>query len=126
MQIKTNLLEVRDDAGVKTFTDVDTIQDGTGVFIFAEETIGTDNEGAPIVQKQLIFYAWSKVEKMLWHESTLIDAVRQNILMDMEEDLADALGLYDDDEEDEEAFEAKPNKDDPKNNPYEKEAKKDE
>tara|TARA_Y100000992_G_C20829551_1_gene288649 strand:- start:68 stop:445 length:378 start_codon:yes stop_codon:yes gene_type:complete len=125
MQIKTNLLEVRDGTELKTYADVDTIQDGTGVFIFAEETIGTDNEGEPIVQKQLIFYAWSKVEKMLWHESTLIDAVRQNILMDMEEDLADALGLYDD-EEDEEVFDTPPSKDDPTKNPYEKDEKKDE
>ena len=125
MQIKTNLLEVRDGTELKTYTDVDTIQDGTGVFIFAEETIGTDNEGEPIVQKQLIFYAWSKVEKMLWHEGTLIDAVRQNILMDMEEDLADALGLYDD-EEDQEVFDTPPSKDDPTKNPYEKDEKKDE
>jgi len=104
-----------------TYNDVLIIESDEGVYVEFETTIGKDNEGGDILERNLIMYPWENVAYIKWNEPTLIDMVKESVFSNMYEELEDLLESL---TEDEEATEVKPEesdtRDSPAFNPYDK------
>lgn len=118
MQQKVNAVSVMAGNEEKVFEDVTILKGSEGLYIETTEKIGTDNEGNDLNQTVLTMYPWEKIVSLSWNEPTLIESVKQAVILEQLQDLEGFLDDYDDEEEDE-ANPAEDKRDDPKVNPYE-------
>jgi hypothetical protein len=85
--------------------------------------IGTDNDGNDLIQEVLTMYPWEKVVSLAWTEKTLIESVKQAVVLEALQDLEGFLDDYEDEEEEDEVPKSDQSnsdkRDDPKVNPYE-------
>jgi DNA-binding cell septation regulator SpoVG len=116
MQQKVNSVTVQAGSEEKVFEDVLILKGSEGLYIETVEKIGTDNEGKDLLQPKLTMYPWEKVISMSWTEKTLIDAVKQGVILEALQEIEDFLEDYEDDEEEESSGDKR---DDPEVNPYE-------
>ena len=116
MQQKVNSVTVQAGSEEKVFEDVFILKGSEGLYIETVEKIGTDNEGKDLLQSRLTMYPWEKVISMSWTEKTLIDAVKQGVILEALQEIEDFLEDYEDDEEEESSGDKR---DDPEVNPYE-------
>lgn len=117
MQQKVNAVSVMAGKEEKVFEDVTILKGSEGLYIETTEKIGTDNEGNDLNQTVLTMYPWEKIVSLSWNEPTLIESVKQAVILEQLQDLEGFLDDYD--EEDEEAPSTEDKRDDPKVNPYE-------
>lgn len=107
MQVKANRVLVSNLDGTPTeFTDVEVIQGGNGLFVDHEVVIGKDNEGNDLKQKRFTLYPWEKVYLLEWNEPTLIEQVKEFVILteledfsELLEELQEELGIEEDEEE---------------------------
>ena len=107
MQVKANRVIVLDEEGQpKHFTDVEVIKGTYGLYVDYTDIIGTDTEGEDLTQAKFTMYPWEKVVIIDWNEKTLIEQVREFVILtqledfsDILEDLEEELGLTDVSEE---------------------------
>ena len=118
MQQKVNAVSVMAGNEEKVFEDVTILKGSEGLYIETTKKIGTDNEGNDLNQGVLTMYPWEKVVSLSWNEPTLIESVKQAVILEQLQDLEGFLDDYDDEEEDE-ASPTEDKRDDPKVNPYE-------
>lgn len=114
MQQKVNSVTVQVSNGEKTFDDVFILKGSEGLYIETVEKIGTDNEGKDLNQQRLTMYPWEKILSMSWTEKTLIDSVKQAVILEALQDLEEFLEDYDDEDEEDTGDK----RDDPEVNPY--------
>tara|TARA_Y100001972_G_C7582671_1_gene292238 strand:- start:64 stop:441 length:378 start_codon:yes stop_codon:yes gene_type:complete len=119
MQQKVNAVSVMAGKEEKVFEDVTILKGSEGLYIETTKKIGTDNEGNDLNQSVLTMYPWEKVVSLSWNEPTLIESVKQSVILEQLQDLEGFLDDYDDEDEEEEASPTKDKRDDPKVNPYE-------
>ena len=119
MQQKVNAVSVMAGKEEKVFEDVTILKGSEGLYIETTKKIGTDNEGNDLNQSVLTMYPWEKVVSLSWNEPTLIESVKQSVILEQLQDLEGFLDDYDDEEDEEEASPTKDKRDDPKVNPYE-------
>ncbi len=101
MQLKINRAIVRVGSEEKSHTDVVGIKGEFGLYVEYEDKIGTDNEGNDLTQKKLVMYPWEKVELLEWSENTLIEQVKELVILSQLEDLLEELEGYGDEDEEE-------------------------
>ena len=118
MQQKVNSVTIQVGSEEKTLTDVMILKGSEGLYVETTEKIGTDNEGNDLLQPTLTMYPWEKVITMSWTEKTLIETVKQGVILEALSEIESFLEDYEDDEEDTEE-ESGDKRDDPKVNPYE-------
>ena len=121
MQQKVNEVVIMIGSTEKVYKDVTILKGSEGIYIETSEKIGTDNDGNDLTQNVLTMYPWEKIISLAWKENTLIESVKQAVILEALQDLEGFLDDYDDDEEDEEEAPAssEDKRDDPKVNPYE-------
>lgn len=118
MQQKVNSVTIQVGSEELTLTDVMILKGSEGLYVETTEKIGTDNEGNDLLQPKLTMYPWEKVITMSWTEKTLIETVKQGVILEALSEIEGFLEDYEDDEEDEEGTSGD-KRDDPKVNPYE-------
>lgn len=118
MQQKVNSVTILAGTEQLTFEDVQILKGSEGLYIETVEKIGTDNEGKDLTQNKLTMYPWERVLSMSWTENTLIDTVKQGVILEALQEIEGFLEDYDDEEEEDEDGSAD-KRDDPKVNPYE-------
>jgi hypothetical protein len=125
MQQKVNTVTVLAGAEEKVYEDVVILKGAEGLYVESSKKIGTDIEGNDLIQEVLTMYPWERVVSLAWTEKSLIESVKQSVILEALRDLEDFLEDYEDDsdeddtEEDEEEDSTKSDKrDDPKVNPY--------
>lgn len=92
MQVKANrILALDEKSEVKEFNDVDVIKGTFGLYIEFLDTIGKDNEGKDLTQLKLQLFPWEKVLLLEWNEKTLIESVKEFVILTQLEDFADIL-----------------------------------
>ena len=64
-------------------------------------------------------YPWERVISQSWTENTLIESVKQSVILEALQDLEDFLEEYEEEEEDS-PTESKDSRDNPDVNPYDK------
>ena len=90
MQVKANLVIVaKPDGTNQTFENVNVIQGGNGLFIEHEVIIGKDNEGNDLKRNTFTLFPWEKVSLMEWNEPTLIEQVKEFVILTELEDFTD-------------------------------------
>ena len=117
MQQKVNSVTILVGTEEKTFTDVMILKGSEGLYIETTEKIGTDTEGKDLMQDTLTMYPWEKILHMSWSEKTLIESVKQGVILEALSEIESFLEDYEDEEDEEETTGDK--RDDPKINPYE-------
>jgi len=118
MQQKVNSVTIQVGSEEKTLTDVMVLKGSEGLYVETTEKIGTDNDGNDLLQPKLTMYPWEKIITMSWTEKTLIETVKQGVILEALSEIESFLEDYEDDEEDDEE-ESGDKRDDPKVNPYE-------
>ena len=118
MQQKVNSVTIQVGSEEKTLTDVMVLKGSEGLYVETTEKIGTDNDGNDLLQPKLTMYPWEKIITMSWTEKTLIETVKQGVILEALSEIESFLEDYEDDEEDAEE-ESGDKRDDPKVNPYE-------
>ena len=118
MQQKVNSVTIQVGSEELTLTDVMILKGSEGLYVETTEKIGTDNEGNDLLQPKLTMYPWEKVITMSWTEKTLIETVKQGVILEALSEIESFLEDYEDDEDDEEGTSGD-KRDDPKVNPYE-------
>ena len=114
MQVKANRVIVANHDGSTTeFTNVDVIQGGNGLFVEHKVVIGKDNENNDIVQQRFSLFPWEKVSLLEWNEPTLIEQVKEFVILTELEDFAELLEEIQDD-----MGEEAPAEEDKGENPY--------
>lgn len=116
MQQKVNSVTIQIGSEEKILQDVFILKGSEGLYIETNEKIGVDNEGNDLMQPTLSMYPWEKVITMSWTEKTLIESVKQGVILEALQEIEGFLEDYEDDEEDEDTGDKR---DDPKVNPYE-------
>ena len=122
MQQKVNTVTVLAGAEEKTYEDVTILKGAEGLYVESTKIIGTDPEGKDLVQPTLTRYPWERVVSLAWSENSLIEAVKQSVILEALQDLEGFLEDYEDELEDEpepENTTTTDKRDDPKVNPYE-------
>jgi hypothetical protein len=123
MQQKVNTVTVLVGAEEKVYSDAIILKGAEGLYVESTNKIGTDNDGNDLIQEVLTMYPWEKVVSLAWTEKTLIESVKQGVILEALQDLEGFLDDYEDEDEEEEVAktdESKSDKrDDPKVNPYE-------
>jgi len=123
MQQKVNTVTVLAGAEEKTYEDVTILKGAEGLYVESTKIIGTDPEGKDLIQAVLTMYPWERVVSLAWSENSLIEAVKQSVILEALQDLEGFLEDYEDDieevEEAEEDSSKSDKRDDPKVNPYE-------
>lgn len=115
MQQKVNSVVIQVGQEQLSFTDVTILKGSEGLYIETEEKIGTDNEGNDLMQSKLTMFPWEKVVSMAWTEKTLIESVKQAVILEAIQDLEGFLDDFDDDDDDDDDSDSR---DDPSKNPY--------
>jgi hypothetical protein len=116
MQQKVNSVTVQLGSTELTLDEVLILRGSEGLYIETEEKIGVDNEGKDLMQSKLTMYPWERVVSMSWTEKTLIDTVKQGVILEALQEIEGFLEDYEDEEEDDSVGDKR---DDPKVNPYE-------
>lgn len=124
MQQKVNTVTVLVGAEERVYSDAIILKGAEGLYVESKNKIGTDNEGNDLIQEVLTMYPWEKVVSLSWTEKTLIESVKQGVILEALQDLEGFLDDYEDEDEDEEESTLTPKtdsdkRDDPKVNPYE-------
>jgi hypothetical protein len=122
MQQKVNTVTVLAGAEEKTYEDVIILKGAEGLYVESTKIIGTDPEGKDLIQAVLTMYPWERVVSLAWTENSLIESVKQSVILEALRDLEDFLEDYEDEDEDEDEPEGTTTtdkRDDPKVNPYE-------
>lgn len=121
MQQKVNTVLVAAGKEEKEYKDVTILKGAEGLYIETTEVIGTDPEGKDLTQNVLTMYPWEKVLSLSWNENTLIESVKQAVILEALQDLDGFLDDYEDEDEEEESpsDDKSDKRDDPKVNPYE-------
>ena len=123
MQQKVNTVTVLIGTTEKVYEDVIILKGAEGLYVESSEKIGTDNEGNDLSQGLLTMYPWERVVSLAWSEKTLIETVKQGVILEALQDLEGFFDEYEDEEESdtpETPSDSKSDKrDDPKVNPYE-------
>tara|TARA_B100000963_G_scaffold362053_2_gene402771 strand:- start:4983 stop:5348 length:366 start_codon:yes stop_codon:yes gene_type:complete len=118
MQVKANRVIVANHDGSTTeFENVEVIQGGNGLFIDHKVVIGVDNDGKNIVQSRFSLFPWEKVSLLEWNEPTLIEQVKEFVILTELEDFADLLEEIQEEMGEQEEGEETPSKSD-EANPY--------
>ena len=92
MQVKANrILALDEKSEVREFNDVDVIKGTFGLYIEFLDIIGKDNEGKDLTQLKLQLFPWEKVLLLEWNEKTLIESVKEFVILTQLEDFADIL-----------------------------------
>ena len=92
MQVKVNRVVVMNPDGSQAeLSNIDIIQGGNGLYVEHEVVIGKDNDGNNLKQKRFTLYPWEKVLLMEWNEPTLIEQVKEFVILTELEDFADLL-----------------------------------
>jgi hypothetical protein len=115
MQQKVNSVRIKVGAEEVELKDVSILKGSEGLYIETQEKIGTDNEGKDLLQTTLTMYPWENVITMAWTENTLIEQVKQGIILEALSEIEDFLEDYDNDEEEADDSDKR---DDPNVNPY--------
>ena len=115
MQQKVNSVRIKVGAEEVELKDVNTLKGSEGLYVETQEKIGTDNEGKDLLQTTLTMYPWENVITMAWTENTLIEQVKQGIILEALSEIEDFLEDYDNDEEEADDSDKR---DDPNINPY--------
>ena len=122
MQQKVNTVTVLAGAEEKVYEDVTILKGAEGLYVESTKIIGTDPEGKDLIQAVLTMYPWERVVSLAWSENSLIEAVKQSVILEALQDLEGFLEDYEDELEDEDEPEGTTTtdkRDDPKVNPYE-------
>lgn len=119
MQQKVNSVTVQLGSEEKTYEDVIILKGSEGLYIETQEKIGTDNEGNDLLQAKLTMFPWERVLSMAWTEKTLIETVKQGVILEALSEIEGFLDEYEDEEDEEEGESSGDKRDDPKVNPYE-------
>lgn len=114
MQQKVNSVRIKVGAEEVELKDVNILKGSEGLYVETQEKIGTDNEGKDLVQSTLTMYPWENVITMAWTENTLIEQVKQGIILEALSEIEDFLEDYEDEEEAGDSDK----RDDPNVNPY--------
>ena len=101
MQQKVNAVSVMAGNEEKVFEDVMILKGAEGLYIETVEKIGTDNDGNDLTQNVLTMYPWEKVVSLSWKENTLIESVKQAVILEALQDLEGFLDDYDEEEDEE-------------------------
>lgn len=92
MQVKANrVIVAKHDGSVTEFENVEVIQGGNGLFVEHKVVIGTDTEGKDILQPRFSLFPWEKVSLLEWNEPTLIEQVKEFVILTELEDFAELL-----------------------------------
>jgi len=119
MQVKANRVIVANhDGSVSEFENVEVIQGGNGLYIDHKVVIGTDPEGKDIFQQRLSLYPWEKISLLEWNEPTLIEQVKEFVILTELEDFADLLEEIQEEMEEQEQAPAKEATGSKEDNPY--------
>ena len=123
MQQKVNTVTVLVGAEEKVYSDAIILKGAEGLYVESSNKIGTDNDGNDLIQEVLTMYPWEKVVSLAWTEKTLIESVKQSVILEALQDLEGFLDDYEDEDEEEEVVKTdetnSDKRDDPKVNPYE-------
>ena len=125
MQQKVNTVTVLAGAEEKTYEDVTILKGAEGLYVESTNKIGTDNDGNDLIQEVLTLYPWEKIVSLAWTEKSLIESVKQGVILEALQDLEGFLDDYDDEDEEQVTEDTLPTdstkdkRDDPKVNPYE-------
>lgn len=121
MQQKVNTVMVAAGSENKEYKDVTILKGAEGLYIETIEVIGTDPDGKDLTQNVLTMYPWEKVLSLSWNENSLIESVKQGVILEALQDLEGFLDDYEDEDEEEEptSDDNSDKRDDPKVNPYE-------
>ena len=121
MQQKVNTVTVLAGTEEKVYEDVVILKGAEGLYVESSKKIGTDTEGNDLIQAVLTMYPWERVVSLAWSENSLIESVKQSVILEALQDLEGFLEDYEDevDEVDEEDSTKSDKRDDPKVNPYE-------
>ena len=115
MQQKVNSVRIKVGAEEVELKDVNILKGSEGLYVETQEKIGTDNEGKDLLQPTLTMYPWENVITVAWTENTLIEQVKQGIILEALSEIEDFLEDYDNDEEEADDSDKR---DDPNINPY--------
>ena len=118
MQQKVNSVRIKVGSEEVELKDVVMLRGSEGLYVETSEKIGTDNEGKDLMQTTLTMYPWENIITMAWTEQTLIDQVKQGVMLEALSEIEDFLDEYDDDEGEEEEDSTSDKRDDPSVNPY--------
>lgn len=119
MQQKVNSVTVQLGSTELTLDEVIILRGSEGLYVETEEKIGTDNEGKDLMQPKLTMYPWERVVSMSWTEKTLIETVKQGVILEALQEIEGFLEDYEDEDEEEGDDAVGDKRDDPKVNPYE-------
>lgn len=125
MQQKVNSLKVAEQTETIELKNVLILKGQEGVYVETIEVIGKDNDDKELTQKVLTMYPWEKIVSMAWNEDSLIESVKQGVILEALQDLEDFLEDYEDEEEEDtpdtpgDASADSKKRDDPQVNPYE-------
>jgi len=100
MQQKVNLVTVAGTNEPIEYNDVTILKGQEGIYVETTKVIGKDDEDNDIIQNQLIMYPWEKIISLTWTENTLIESIKQGVILEALQDLEDFLEDYDEEEED--------------------------
>lgn len=118
MQQKVNTVTILAGSEQKVFQDAQILRGSEGLYIETTEKIGTDNDGKDLIQTRLTMYPWERVLSMSWTEPSLIETVKQGVILEALQEIEGFLEDYEDEEDDVEDP-TTDKRDDPKVNPYE-------
>ena len=92
MQVKANRVIVVDEAGEpKHLNDVEVIKGTYGLYVEYTDIIGKDTEGKDLTQAKFTMFPWEKVLLLEWNEKTLIEQVKEFVILTQLEDFTDIL-----------------------------------
>lgn len=120
MQQKVNEVVIMIGSTEKSYKDVTILKGSEGIYIETNDKIGTDNEGNDLYQPKLTMYPWERVVSQSWTENTLIESVKQAVILEALQDLEDFLEDYEEDEDESTPTESSDTRDNPDVNPYDK------
>ena len=87
MQVKANrVIAVDEKSNAREFNDVDVIKGTFGLYIEFTDVIGKDNEGKDLTQLKLQLFPWEKVLLLEWNEKSLIESVKEFVILTQLED----------------------------------------
>lgn len=92
MQVKANRVIVLDETATAVeLKDIEVIKGTYGLYVEHTVVIGSDREGKDLTQKKFQMYPWEKVILLEWNERTLIESVKEFVILTQLEDFTDIL-----------------------------------
>lgn len=114
MQVKANrvVIKTTDDTNL-SLEEVNIIKGSPGLYVEREVKIGVDNDGNDLNQRQLLLIPWERVVEIVWTETTLVDQIKEFVILTQLEDFSDILEELED-----ELSDAADSSEDKGENPY--------